>query len=710
MKLSAVCVATSSLIVSLHAFAQGAALPMVQVTDTSQAPNSSLGLNEPSATGSRLGLTPRDTPASVSSISSADLEERNITRVQDAVKRMPGFTDSASAGNGGTGLTARGFSGHNSVAQMIDGTRLVVGSGTVTFPFSTWPYESIEALRGPASVLYGDGSIGAAVNYITRQPLLDRREHEAFFTLGSHGTVMSGVGSRGPISDTLAYSAYVSGEKSNGFREDNAYSRQNYSLALLVRPRAALKITLSADGAHNDDSTYQGTPLVNNQLDDRLRRTSFNVQDALVKYDDRWLRAKVEYQATDSIRLRNETYALNSDRHWRNTESYTYVPATGRVTRADYLEIRHDLRQTGNRFDTTIDGTLGGMKNRFVAGFDASRVDFLHTNNSVNAATSSVDAFNVVPGNFISTVATTPRRQASLDSMAFFAENALDLTPQWKLVAGLRKDRMTLDNTELLTSTFTRQTYSPLTGRLGAVWRASSEVSVYGQYATGTDPLGGSLNLPTLANQTLTKGRQLEFGAKGTLPSVRGEWTTAIYRIEKRNILSRDAVNPLITQQVGQQSSTGVELALAMEPLRGWSVDANLAMLRARFDSFNESVGTPAVSVSRAGNQPVNVPERTANLWTSYRFAPQWQAGVGLQYVGTRAANTANTLTLPAYTTVDALLRYEFSRNFNLALSVSNLTDKDYALSGSANAAGTANTRWLLGAPRTVYLTARMKV
>lgn len=216
MKLSAACVASSSLMLSLHAFAQTADLPTVNVTGTGQAPNSSLGLNIPSATGSRLGLTPRETPASISSISAADLEERNITRVQDAVKRMPGFTDSASAGNGGTGLTARGFSGHNSVAQMIDGTRLVVGAGTLTFPFSTWPYESIEALRGPASVLYGDGSIGAAVNYITKQPRLDRRESEAFVSLGSHGTAMGGIGSRGPNSDTLAYSAYMSGEKTSG--------------------------------------------------------------------------------------------------------------------------------------------------------------------------------------------------------------------------------------------------------------------------------------------------------------------------------------------------------------------------------------------------------------------------------------------------------------------------------------------------------------
>ncbi|RZJ27018.1 MAG: TonB-dependent receptor [Haliea sp.] len=706
MKLSAVCIATSSLIVSLHAFAQSTDLPVVNVTETGQAPNSSLGLNVPNATGSRLGLTPRETPASVSSISAADMEERNIMRVQDAVKRSPGFTDSASAGNGGTGLTARGFSGHNSVAQLIDGTRFAVGAGTVTFPVSTWPYESIEVLRGPASVMFGDGSIGAAVNYITKQPLLDRREHEAFFTLGSYGTVHTGVGSRGPINDMLAYSAYVSGEKSNGFREDNAYSRQNYALALLIQPMGALKITLSADGSRNDDSTYQGTPLINGQLDDRLRRTSFNVQDSLVKYNDQWLRAKVEYQATDSIKLRNESYYLKSDRHWRNSESYTYVPATQRVTRGDYLEILHDQTQSGNRFDATFDGSIAGMKNRFVAGFDVSRVEFLHTNNSPYGGTSSVNPFNFQPGNFVSPVATTPRRLADLDSTAFFAENALDLNDRWKLVAGLRKDRMTLDSRDLVTNVVGSKSYSPLTGRLGTVWRATQDLSLYGQVATGTDPLSGTLSLPGNLAHGLTKGRQVEAGAKGALPSVRGEWTASVYRIEKRDILSRDATNPLITQQIGKQSSTGVELALAMEPVRGWSIDANLAMLRARYDSFQEQVG--AALVSRDGNKVSGVPERTANLWTSYRFAPQWQAGLGLQYVGGRAANAANTVAYPSYSTVDALLRYEVSRNMNLALSVSNLTDKDYAVSGSATA--TSFTRWLLGAPRTVYLTARVKL
>ena len=54
------------------------------------------------------------------------------------------------------------------------------------------------------------------------------------------------------------------------------------------------------------------------------------------------------------------------------------------------------------------------------------------------------------------------------------------------------------------------------------------------------------------------------------MPSIRGQWTAAVYRIEKRHLLSRDPEDPTITQQVGRQSSTGIELAFAAEPIPGY--------------------------------------------------------------------------------------------------------------------------------------------
>lgn len=680
--------------------AEEPAIATVEITESRRAPRASLSLDENNSTGSRLGLSARDTPASVSALGSADFAERSLTRAQDAAVRMPGMSESPSPGNGGTSLSARGFSGHNSVAQMVDGTRLIVAAGTITYPFSTWPLESVEVLRGPASVLFGDGAIGAAVNYVTKQPRFDRFRGEAFIGAGSFGTVQAGVGVRGPLNERVAYSVYVDAEKSEGYRRDSSYERQNLSASLAVRVSDALTATVSLDAGHNDDARYFGTPLLNGRLDERLRRASFNVDDALVRYDDRVWRLQLDYQAAPGLKLHNESYVLSSDRHWRNAESYSFNAAGSRVNRNDYLEILHDQQQTGNRLHAVFDGEVAGHRNRLVAGFDWYRTKLLHTNNAPYGGASVIDPYAFAPGTFISPVPTTPGRRAELETRALFAEDVLDIAADWKLVAGLRRDAMDFDNADLRTGITLGKHYAPVTGRIGAVWAASARLSLYGQYGTGTDPLSGALSLPNGAvSYDLTTGRQLEFGAKGALPALNGEWTVAAYRIEKRNLLSRDPENPALTQQIGQQSSTGLEVAFAAEPVRGWTIDANAAVLRARYDDFNELVG--GKPVSRSGNTPSGVPERTVSLWSRYRFLPQWEAGLGARHVGLRQSNAANTASLPAYTVLDASLAYAWSPHLSLTLAVKNLADRDYALSGSGG------VRWLLGTPRTVQLTAR---
>ncbi len=682
---------------------EAAPLAEVQVrASAAPAPGSSLGLAQENATGSRLGLTARETPASVSSLGADDIAERSLTRAQDVATRMPGISEAPAPGNGGTALVARGFAGHNSVAQMVDGTRLVVAAGTISFPFSTWPLQQVQVLRGPASVLYGDGSIGAAVNYVTKRPQWQASEREAMLAAGSWGQWQAGIGLRGPINDRLAYSLYLDTEASEGYRPMTDVQRRNYALALALRASPDLQVTLSLDGGMNDDARYFGTPLRNGVLDARLRRSNFNVGDSQVYYDDRLTRLQIDYQAASGVQLRNETYHLQSQRHWRNAEAYSFNAQGTQVLRSDYLEILHDQEQDGNRFDARFDGQIAGLKNRFVVGLDWYRTRFISSSNTPYGGASSVDPYQFTPGLFQSPVATRATRDATLDTTALFAENALDLGRDWKLVAGLRSDRIVLDNTDLLKNVNQGKTYTPTTGRLGLVWAATADVSLYGQWASGTDPLSGALSLPGGGTAfDLTRARQLEVGAKGALAALRGEWSVALYRIEKHNLLSRDATNPAITQQIGQQSSTGIELAFAAEPVRGFTLDANAALLRARYDDYQEQVSGQLVS--RSGNTVSGVPERTANVWAAYRFLPQWQAGLGARYVGARQGNTANTAQLPSYLLWDAGLSYQYSQALTFNLALKNLTDRDYVLSGSAN------QRWLLGTPRSFLLTARAR-
>ncbi len=687
-----------------------ATLPAVQVKGRRGA-SPALSLEAPVDAGSRLGLSARDTPASLSRIDAAAIEERGIVKLQDVVTRMPGMTSAAGAGNGGTALTGRGFSGPSSVVQMLDGTRLIVGAGTVSFPVSTWAIEAVEVLRGPSSVLFGDGAIGAAVNYVTKRPTRVT-EREAYAAVGSHDIYRAGIGARGPIDEQWSYAAYLNGERNGGYIDKTDASFGNYAGTLQYQPDGRLKVSLSVAGANQDGVRYRGTPVRNNALDPALRRTNFNVADANLAFNDRQWRTNAEYKLGDHITLRNELYYLTTYRQFRDVQNYAYNSAGG-IDRSRYVHIFHHQRQLGNRFDATGDGTLGGLKNKLTAGFEAYRVRFEHVNNSNDLSTYTGSSpipnpYAFDPGNFDDALGVgpvRPRADTRLRTQAVFVEDALDLTQELNLVTGLRKDHMAVDARDVSLNTPVRRRFTPLTGRAGLVWTVSQDLSLYGQFSTATDPAAGILTLTT-ANQgfDLATGRQVELGAKGGMPAWNGEWTLASYYIQKRNLVSAHPDGS--QQQIGQQSSRGVEAAISFEPARNWTLDLNAAVLDARYDRFDERVGsgTAAVRVSRAGNLPTNVPERMANVWAAYRFLPGWKAGVNVQHVGKRSGDSANTTWVPAYTLVDATLSWDVSSALRLDLAARNLGDKTYGVAAANN-----GTQWILGDPRTVELTARLK-
>ena len=127
-------------------------------------------------------------------------------------------------------------------------------------------------------------------------------------------------------------------------------------------------------------------------------------------------------------------------------------------------------------------------------------------------------------------------------------------------------------------------------------------------------------------------------------------------------------------------------------------LDANVALLRARYDNFTESVG--GVPISRNGKVPTDVPERLANLWLSWDVQPDWTLSGGLRHVGQRYADNANTLKLPAYTTADVAVQWRVQPATTLTLRGFNVFDKYYFTT-----AYYTNTQWFVGEGRRVELT-----
>ncbi|MEH2276636.1 MAG: TonB-dependent receptor [Nostoc sp.] len=148
--------------------------------------------------------------------------------------------------------------------------------------------------------------------------------------------------------------------------------------------------------------------------------------------------------------------------------------------------------------------------------------------------------------------------------------------------------------------------------------------------------------------------------------------TLAAYQITKTNVTIQDQNNRDFQIQVGEQRSRGIELDIAGEILPGWKVIGSYA--------YTDAEVTEDIAIS-VGNKLLGVPENQASLWTTYEIQKGdfkgLGFGLGLFYVGERAAFSDNSVELPNYLRTDAAIYYRRD-GFNAAINISNLFDTDY--------------------------------
>ncbi len=656
-----------------------------------------LGLNQDNTAANRLGLSLFELPASVESIDQTEITSKGDFSALSAVTRATGIASSASPGNGGTAVSARGFNGHSSVLYTYDGIRLYVGAGTVSFPADTWTIDRVEVLRGPGSVINGVGAIGATINYVPKKPNEEEYEHEVVLTAGSNNLRRTAIGSSGPINSELSYRIDAVNHNTDGY-VDRAEEERNAFAGTLQYRLDDLLASFSIDYAKTDAAPYWGSPLVNGTVPDSIRRNNYNVEDGLIEYEDLWPRLHVDWQITDNIRFRNDTFYMSVDRHWRNVESYDYNSGTGLVDRSFYLEILHDQEQWGNRSEIQWDFNGGTFENKLSVGVEFNKIDFTHTNNSPYGGTTSVSLENPVPGSWVDGVANETTLDYTTDTTqyAIFIDDQIKLDEYWSVVMGLRYDEIDYTREDFARSNGQTagkidNTLSGESWRIGTVYQPTESTSLYLQYSTAVDSIQSIL---TATNPTLdlAEGEQFEIGLKQSLLNGQFQHTLAVYDIVKENILSNDPGG--VQRQIGSQSSQGIEWDVFWQPLNYLRLDFNLALIKPEYDTFVSG------SNDFSGNTPRNVPERTANLWVNWLASNRFSLGVGARYVGTRFSNDANTAQLPSYTVWDASAQWKINKSTKLTLRGKNLTDTaDYVLAPYGN-------QWILGDGRSFDLSA----
>jgi iron complex outermembrane receptor protein len=702
------------LVSPIHAQTDTSVLPQIEVRDTTPAVNGPLDLDTPSETGSRLGLTPRETPASVTVVNRAAIDERGAQNTQDIVRSIPGVT--AHDAPGSVGVYYRGFSS-GSISQLFNGIN--VQYSIAARPVDSWIYDRVEAIGGPSSFLFGSGAVGGSINYITK--LAERQDFgEAQVRLGSYGLKETSVGLNRRIAGdgSGAGDHYaridVNHRDADSWTDGTGRRSTQVAASLLSDLGNGLVHTLAYEFQDEDvDRPYWGTPVLNPALgalrvDEGIRDRNYNSADGIYQQRVQWLRSVTDWKATSALSFKNTLYVYDALRDYRNVESYRYNASNSAVIRSGALLQRHDQHLIGDRVEGLYRGSLAGLKSDWSFGVDYSVNKQTRFPNSLPATVSTVNPYTFVTEDFFNVPSMTPGflpdRDNQITTAAVYLENRTALLPSLNLVSALRYERIDLDLTNRRAITAASpasysRSYSPTTGRIGLVWDVTQQASLYAQYATAADPPSGVLSTASFAdvmnNSQLTTGRQAEVGAKLDFWDSKGTATLAAYRITRENVASQDPINSALTTLVGEQSAQGVELAVGLQPVPRWSVQGNLTYVDAQYEKYQQG------GVSLAGKKPITTPAVVGNLWLSYAITPAWQASVGLRHVGKVYTDAANTQYWPSYTLLDLGLAWRIDRTTTLTARVRNVTDKVYASTVSSTSA-------YLGPPRTADLTLRV--
>lgn len=666
---------------------------------------SGLTLDQPIRTGSRLGLTARETPASVSVSDRAVIEERGAKDTQDVINAMTGVNASANPGYGGF-VSYRGFT-QNQITQLFNGINL--GYSSATRPVDAWMIDRVELIGGPSTFLYGAGAVGGSINYISRLASRDDNLFEGRLRYGSFDDSEVSLGLNRALGGADARHFLrldVSRGDGNGYIDRNRRETNSFAVSLLSDFTPDLSHTLALEYLEDqEDSPYWGSPVLRGRdtlkIDRSRRFENYNVGDGRYEQRVRWLRSITDYHLGEASSLQNTLYHYAAQRDYRNLETYAYN-AAGDVARSGAYLQRHDQNVLGNRLELRHDAALFGLASQWSLGLDYSRMrQTLHPTGSAWSDTVDPDRFD--PGSFDDipgvNAGLRKQRRHEITTAAVFLENRLMLSERLALLTGLRYDHLDMEVTNYgpvspTSPAYFERTWEPLSGRVGLLYDLTPTANLYLQYSTSADLPAGALASATYSNVglfDLSEGEQWEAGSKFDFLDGRGSATVALYQIVRRDFAVRDSSNPNLTVQAGQQTSRGIELAGKLQITPKLLAEANYAYVEAEYDRFNEAVG--GVSVSRKGNTPVNVPDNVANLWLTYDIAPSWAAGVDVRYVDAVFADNANTLEAPSYTLYGAFARYRVDEHTAITARVRNLTDEVYARQAYGS-------QYYMGAPR----------
>lgn len=563
--------------------------------------------------------------------------------------------------------------------QYLDGLQRTYGTYNST-KLDPYMLERVELLRGPSSVLYGQGGIGGVLNMVSKRPQAET-QREVQLQLGSNARKQVAADFTGPI-DTEGKWLYrlVAVNRDSGTQVDHAPDdRILVAPSLTWRPNADTSLTLQAlyqkdkSGSLIGFFPWQGTLLPS--LYGQIPTSTFMGEPGFDRYDSR--NTSLGYLFSHRL---NDTWTFRQNLRSTETKvvyntSYTSFTAnrlTGRPARpvfnADQRTIERDLSSDINGgkmllLDNQAEAHFktGDVEHTVLLGADFQR----NTTSKLSGrgTAGALDVYAPVYGNYTPPTSYTLSPEVVQKQAGIYVQDQIKYG-RWIGVLGLRHDKATTDTQGRPAAAADDKA---TTKRAGIVYLADGGWAPYLSYAESFLPLGGvDLNNTPFKPQ---RGKQWEAGVKWEPEGQRSSFMAAVYDLRDTNRKTTDPTNPLNSVQLGEVHVKGLELEYKRSIARDWDWIATYAYTDARVSRSN---GTDL------GKRISGVPTHAASAWVTHRFSiggvPGFSAGAGLRYIG-KSWDGMDAHPVPAVTLLDAMFAWD-NGPLRLSLNVANLTDR----------------------------------
>lgn len=672
-------------------------LPEVKVRDEYDRPNSpNRGYQTGIVTSAKTKQLAKDIPQAITTVTEQLMLDSNSDTMKSALRHVAGLTfNSGEGGRIGDNIMLRGFYSFGDL--YLDGIRDVAQYNRETFHV-----EQIDVLRGSAAMLFGRGQAGGVINRVSKQPgLVDRTEVSA--TVGSYeyGRVTADVNK--VLGENMALRITAMKTDAESSRKGVESEREGIAPTLRWGIGTADEFSIGHLYYTTRNTPDYGVPFIARL--GTISRTQIN-RIPLDVSARKFYGTSSDYEQNDT----NVTTGIWTHRFSSDTELRTVArvanykrdlwgvaprlaPGTTTSNVNDATAVIRGRQARGGEEDTvTLQSDLttkfeaAGMKHEALFGVEllkekADRWSY----NAIAVAAPDTTVGNPNPNAAVPAAYGNRIRNAQAgydgESIGIYAQDQIEFMPHWKLLLGLRHDRMDADYYSATTPAFNLK-YNEWSYRSSLLYQPTDLSTYYLAWSDSFNPTADLYQLNNNVRYDAERSRTVELGSKWELFDGALSLRAALYRATKFNERNTDiesvTTNPNQAVLSKERHTDGIELEAAGRITPKWDVFGGVALMRAEIDEVF-AVNNPNI----VGLRPRNTPRYTGNLWTTYRLTEAWRVGGGIEAKGNRLAfssggtNPVSIAQAPSFVRADLMLAYEQTR-YDVRLNVLNVFNKRY--------------------------------